>query len=679
MKIHGKSNFSRPKENTKSLIEKNLEDEEFKKYDAMISKLFQVVTNKDKSVPQSDSDYSTKRTPSLGKNKSNLIRLTVSRTKDDRNDKDFLSTFMNNDSLPILPKNLHLLSDNDTNQSISNTEKFKNLSNLMIDDKESYVENCFIRNSEDRLILQLYTTLGRDAKEVFLEEESKEKILKKRLLFHKLNDIKMPKFGFNEEVINKKEEKKTYNEEKEVIKKVENECYFKREEKGYFHIPSLIDNKDYQRKEKRKEYSDNNFNNDIFWDPEIDADILSYINHNIIRIEDIYNMQTKTKNKNDAQKNDIENLDEDIVSVDAQEIISSSESENEEEDRNFPKERLMHKSSGINDEEEELPKKSKVKFSEFCGISPYQVEVACQVDPAKVKENRYNEELKDKYNLKLNKISSYDVNYFPTYGIFLSNDLIFRIATKNEYNEIEKNERFTIDPTKNTYLNEISTKRLQNLRNDLKKKTNIIKSKNSSENSLRGSQFILKKSLIKPQNNNNQNINDKNSNNNKASKEEENKILNEDDFINERNENISNIKINENSFIEENKENQKIDDNNIKSNKNKLQTLNKIFTLKDLLNNDSSISNNDINNNNNNKKIDTSNMLSENDSFSIMNDKNKNNLINDNSNNEQEKNENINEGAKSNYFSRLYSDKQSESQILNNDNKINLSFSSKQS
>ena len=203
MKIHGKSNFSRPKENTKSLIEKNLEDEEFKKYDAMISKLFQVVTNKDKSVPQSDSDYSTKRTPSLGKNKSNLIRLTVSRTKDDRNDKDFLSTFMNNDSLPILPKNLHLLSDNDTNQSISNTEKFKNLSNLMIDDKESYVENCFIRNSEDRLILQLYTTLGRDAKEVFLEEESKEKILKKRLLFHKLNDIKMPKFGFNEEVINK--------------------------------------------------------------------------------------------------------------------------------------------------------------------------------------------------------------------------------------------------------------------------------------------------------------------------------------------------------------------------------------------------------------------------------------------------------------------------------------------
>ena len=51
---------------------------------------------------------------------------------------------MNNESLPILPKNLHLLSDNDSNQSISNTEKFKNLANLMIDDKESYTEKYFI-------------------------------------------------------------------------------------------------------------------------------------------------------------------------------------------------------------------------------------------------------------------------------------------------------------------------------------------------------------------------------------------------------------------------------------------------------------------------------------------------------------------------------------------------------
>ena len=211
MKNHGKSNFSRPKENTKSMIEKNLEEEQFKKYDAIVNKLILTVSNKDKILSRTDGEFSNKRTPSLGKNKSNF-KITVSRTKDDRNDKDFLSTFMNNDSLPILPKNLHLLSDNDTNQSISNTEKFKNLANLMIEDRESYSENSFIRNSEDRLILELYTILCRQSKEIFLEEESNEKLSKKRLLIHKLNDIKIPKFGFNNP--NYSENKKDKNEEK---------------------------------------------------------------------------------------------------------------------------------------------------------------------------------------------------------------------------------------------------------------------------------------------------------------------------------------------------------------------------------------------------------------------------------------------------------------------------------
>ena len=43
--------------------------------------------------------------------------------------------------------------------------------------------NCLLRNSEDRLILQLYTTLEREAKELVLEEESKEKLLKKDYYF----------------------------------------------------------------------------------------------------------------------------------------------------------------------------------------------------------------------------------------------------------------------------------------------------------------------------------------------------------------------------------------------------------------------------------------------------------------------------------------------------------------
>ena len=41
--------------------------------------------------------------------------------------------------MPLLPKNMHLLSDNDRNQSISDETKFKNLADLMIDDKEAVV------------------------------------------------------------------------------------------------------------------------------------------------------------------------------------------------------------------------------------------------------------------------------------------------------------------------------------------------------------------------------------------------------------------------------------------------------------------------------------------------------------------------------------------------------------
>ena len=197
MRFHGKSNFSRPKENTESLIEKNQDDEEFKKYDGYVGRLYQVVNNREKTLSHVENDFSANRTPSIGKNKSNLIRLTISRTKDEHNDKDFLTTLMKNDSMPILPKNLHLLSDDDTNQSISNTEKFKNLSRLMIDDKESYTDNFFVRNAEDRVILKLYTILGRQARKIFLEEGNSDKLDRKRLLLHKLNDIKITTFEYN--------------------------------------------------------------------------------------------------------------------------------------------------------------------------------------------------------------------------------------------------------------------------------------------------------------------------------------------------------------------------------------------------------------------------------------------------------------------------------------------------
>ena len=570
MKNHGKSNFSRPKENTKSMIEKNLEEEQFKKYDAIVNKLILTVSNKDKILSRTDDDFSNKRTPSLGKNKSNF-KVTVSRTKDDRNDKDFLSTFMNNDSLPILPKNLHLLSDNDTNQSISNTDKFKNLANLMIDDRESYSENCFIRNSEDRLILELYTILGRQSKEIFLEEENDEKLSKKRLLFQKLNDIKIPIFDFNKPnyIENKKKEtlkiekndetngesvKENNNEKNDERENNENECYFKREEeKGFFLMPELINIKYYKRKTKYLEK-----NNEKFWDPEIDSDLLSYINHNIIRIEDIYNSKENRGYWGEQQKNkiNIEDIDEDkITAVNAQEIISS-DSENEDDEDNYIKEQLKinNKYSNIN-EEEEVPKKTKIKFTEFCGISPYQIEVSCQVDNERVKEAQNNENFRDKHTSELNKISAYEEKNFPTYGIFLSNDLIQRIASKNEYNEIDKNESFTIESTIKNFLSDNSSNSIKNIRKDIKKKTMVVKAKNLfSSINISESQLTKKNSLL----NENEKLSplnkEINSNNEEyTNKNQERKYCNYINIKKESNEiNITN-KLNKNNNVENKK------------------------------------------------------------------------------------------------------------------------------
>ena len=48
---------------------------------------------------------------------------------------------------------MNLLTDDDTNQFISSKQKLKNLSDLMMDDKESIVEKSFDHNDEERIIL----------------------------------------------------------------------------------------------------------------------------------------------------------------------------------------------------------------------------------------------------------------------------------------------------------------------------------------------------------------------------------------------------------------------------------------------------------------------------------------------------------------------------------------------
>ena len=303
-------------------------------------------------------------------NKSNYSSPTTSRIKEDISDREFLSNFMNMDEhTNILPKNMHLLIDNDTNQSISSQEKFKNLSNLMLDDK-NITEFNFIRNPEERVKLNLYTAFSKKSRELFMNENHPKRS-KNQTLFHKINDIHIPKFEFKQTVPNNNDNKnniinnsynfensenileKSYGSENNNInEKINNydeqnneneelkfnECYFRQEKKGYFHIPSLIkiEAKPPMKKEFRKQKTyigpAKMFNpfkkeikkqDDIFWDPEIDADTLSYINHNFISIEDIYNNKNlediKNKNKNPKRQN--EENEPNLIPIKSKEII----------------------------------------------------------------------------------------------------------------------------------------------------------------------------------------------------------------------------------------------------------------------------------------------------------------------------------------------------------------------
>ena len=610
-----RNNNMKPKEITKSTLEKknNAEEDEFKKYDAIVNKLAQAVINKDKPAYQIESDFSTaKRNPSIA-TRSNL-KLTTSRAKDERNEKDFLTTLMNNDNdiLTVSPNNLHLLSDNDTNKSISATEKFKNLSNLMIPDKDSFSEIYFIKNAEDRMILNLYSILGRKSKELFLEE-SEEKVSKIRLFLNKINDLKTPKFGFesNKQKKNNNElnqsykiyegennkdisEEKKEDEQSDEDKQIENECYFKKKEKGYFIMPELVDELNYQKiRTKIKQCSKENYQN--FWDPEIDADTLSNINHNMISIEDLYNNEeTNEINKNKIYNIDDEEIEEENnITINAEEILTSGSENEEEKDKEYK-----------NKEEEDIPKKGKVRFIEFYGVSPFQMGLSYGVDNKKEIEKLYNNALKEKYDFKLKKIGILESKIFPKNGHKLSNDLIYKIALTNDNNEIEENSRFTINASNNILKHDKSDENIKNLNKYMKKKLIIERKVNNldKKGKLTDLPYTIKKSdnTIK---NDFKSISD-NVNTNKNIKniyleEEENKdsSLNiENDERNDKKDNLHNF-INSESIFSNNSsiDNKNNSEDNIEAKKNtKINENNneKIDRKNELFSNSSSLNSN---------------------------------------------------------------------------------------
>ena len=148
----------------------------------------------------------------------------------------------------------------------------------------------------------------------------------------------------------------------------------------------------------------------------------------MIKIEDIYNK----KQKNEKNEGDNESFDdENNFEINAEEILSS-ESENEEPNKGELK------------DGEEVQKIGKIRFIEFYDVSPVQMGLSITVDNNKVKEKLYNMELKERNELKLEKISEFEEKAFPKFGNKLSNDLIFKIAIRNDNNEINETERFSI-------------------------------------------------------------------------------------------------------------------------------------------------------------------------------------------------------------------------------------------
>lgn len=376
----GKSTYTRL---TRTSIEQSKEQKELDNLNNIINKLKQEVYNNERNINSTLNKFSSiKRSKSNIYSKTNYTKPSISRIKDDRTDKEFLSNLMDIDeNLPILPQNMHLLCDNDTNQSISSKQKFRNLAKLMMDDKESVVEKNFVHNNIERFNLHLYNALSKKSKKVFIETE-KDKLNKLQLFFKRINRFKMP----------------------EII----------------IHNNSNL-NQNFNSNEIKENINENNLNEKEFTSffesklPNITSDLLSYINHNIINIEDIYNSNSK---------NYFEDNDDDFV--------MNIESVDINQKENIIKKFDNSKKIGIN------------LFTEFNNICPDQEVVDILNDIPTMKMFEKNKKLQNKFYNKISLISEFKEKYFPNGNLNLSEKQIYRFAKNNKNVIEEKTDSFTI-------------------------------------------------------------------------------------------------------------------------------------------------------------------------------------------------------------------------------------------
>ena len=524
---HGRSRDYVKKVRTKSgIIEQKSNDSE----DEEVIKLKDIMEKLDKEVKNQTIKVNAKAVSKftiLGNNidnnvnKSSFLRRTTSRGREEKYDREFLLNVMKDDHIPILPRYLHLLTDNDSNLPLEEKNKYKKLANLMIEDSESVVEKCFKRDIKEKIELFLFDCFSRKSKDVFLDENHFEQA-KNRLLLRKLNDINFPKLEITDSIENNNDLKNNILQNTTQNMNNHKNKYFRKKTKKIFNLPALIKieninenipieimkkkpllkersasvrmikgknkNKINQAKKnensKEKENSDkkerhtehltprlsaiNSFvindknNNKNFWDPEIDADILCFINHNIISIEDIYNNNIKN-----------ENLEEkDIKPIMAKEIF------NEEDSDDIIQLRHTYRSKHSDENEDSSDEKSKHnhnhnhnKFSDFYDYCPKNAYVFYKKDKVKNESLQFNDDLKKFYKDKMKKIWEYDDTVFPKNGINLKNEILCRYIKNNENNEKSTVDSFSL-------IGEPKAKKSENNTNI---NVNVNKNKNLSE------------------------------------------------------------------------------------------------------------------------------------------------------------------------------------------------------
>ena len=144
---------------------------------------------------------------------------------------------------------------------------------------------------------------------------------------------------------------------------------------------------------------------DNFWDPEIDADTLSYINHNFISIEDIYNSKgdEEKKGKNNNLHN--EENEPNLIPIQAKEIILNN---NEEIIGAY---NFIFDKDKNNEDQLKFGNRTNNKFIEFIEINPGVIRSEYPVGENSNFEMKFESNLKKDFREKINKISEIDIDY----------------------------------------------------------------------------------------------------------------------------------------------------------------------------------------------------------------------------------------------------------------------------